>query len=216
MKISPAIKGIITAALMIGIILLIYNIKLFFTNTDGCISDTATSPITVHPNPVVYLKDSVTLILGASITLSPDSLFGNNLSYLWTPSTYLDNPTVLTPVSTADDDITYTLTLTGIGGCTASDQISILVLRPPQPPNAFSPNGDGINDTWAIKYLNRYPEATVDVYDRYGQRVFQSLNYTTPWDGYLKGKPVGIGTYYYIINPKNGLPILSGSVTVLK
>lgn len=193
-----------------------YNIKLFFTNNDGCTSDTATSPITVHPNPVVYLKDSVTLILGASITLSPDSLFGNNLSYLWSPSTYLDNPTVVAPVSTAEDDITYTLTLTGIGGCTASDQISILVLRPPQPPNAFSPNGDGINDTWAIKYLNRYPEATVDVYDRYGQRVFQSLNYTTPWDGYLKGKPVGIGTYYYIINPKNGLPILSGSVTVLK
>ncbi len=194
----------------------LYNIKLFFTNTDGCTSDTATSPITVHPIPKIYLKDRVTLILGASVTLSPDSLFGNNLTYLWSPSTYLNNPTLQDPISTAEDDITYTLTLTGIGSCTASDQISILVLRPPQPPNAFSPNGDGMNDTWVIKYLERYPDATVEIFDRYGQRVFSALNYTTPWDGFIHGKPVATGTYYYIINPKNGLPILSGSVTVIK
>jgi gliding motility-associated-like protein len=143
-------------------------------------------------------------------------LYGNNVSFLWTPATYLDNTTIASPVCAAEDDITYTLQLTGIGGCTASDKIAILVLKPPHPPNAFSPNGDGVNDTWQIKYLDRYPDATVEVYDRYGQLVFQAINYTTPWDGKYKGKYVGIGTYYYIINPKNGRQTISGSVTLLK
>jgi gliding motility-associated-like protein len=156
------------------------------------------------------------LFFGEPIPLIPDSLFGNNLRFLWTPATYLDNPTLANPICSAADDITYTLQLTGEGGCIVSKDIFILVLKPPKAPNAFSPNGDGINDTWKIQYLERYPEATVDVFDRYGQLVYQVINYTTPWDGSFKGKPLPIGTYYYIINPKNGKPTISGSVTILK
>ena len=194
----------------------IYNIQHFFVNADGCMSDTANTLITVHPNPKLYLKDQIRLFYGSSVTLLPDSLFGNNLSYLWTPPNFLSSTSVINPVCTAEDDISYTLKVTGTGGCTASNQISILVLKPPYPPNAFSPNGDGINDSWQIKYLDRYPDATVEVFDRYGQRLYYSLNYTLPWDGTYNGKPLPIGTYYYVINPKSGRSTLSGSVTILK
>jgi gliding motility-associated-like protein len=179
-------------------------------------SDTANTLITVHPNPKLYLKDQIRLFYGSSVTLLPDSLFGNNLSYLWTPPNFLSSTSVINPVCTAEDDISYTLKVTGTGGCTASNQISILVLKPPYPPNAFSPNGDGINDSWQIKYLDRYPDATVEVFDRYGQRLYYSLNYTLPWDGTYNGKPLPIGTYYYVINPKSGRSTLSGAVTILK
>ena len=194
----------------------IVNISMFFNNADGCRSDTATSTLTVFPNPKLFLRSRQNLFFGESIPLIPDSLFGNNLTYLWTPPTYLNDPTLANPICSAPDDITYTLQITGDGGCTTSKDIFILVLKPPKAPNAFSPNGDGINDTWKIQYLERYPEATVDVFDRYGQLVYQSINYSAPWDGKFKGKTLPIGTYYYIVNPKNGKPPISGSVTILK
>lgn len=83
-------------------------------------------------------------------------------------------------------------------------------------PNAFSPNGDGINDTWKIRYLESYPGATVEVYDRYGQLVFRSQGYDKEWDGIYNGQPLPVATYYYIINPKNGRKIVTGSVTIIK
>jgi gliding motility-associated-like protein len=84
-------------------------------------------------------------------------------------------------------------------------------------PNAFTPNGDGINDLWNIKKLTDFPQCLVSVYSRYGSLVFQSRGYFKPWDGTQNGSPVPTGTYYFIINPNAaGLPLLSGYVTVLR
>ena len=86
----------------------------------------------------------------------------------------------------------------------------------PEIPNAFSPNGDGINDVWRIKYLEFYSEATVQIFNRYGQLVYLTTGYNVPWDGNFKGTPLPVGTYYYIINPKNGREIMKGSVTIVR
>jgi gliding motility-associated-like protein len=83
-------------------------------------------------------------------------------------------------------------------------------------PNTFTPNGDKINDTWKILYLESYPGCTVDVYNRYGQRVFNSVGYGREWDGTVNGNPLPIGTYYWIINPKNGRAQMNGSVTIIR
>jgi gliding motility-associated-like protein len=83
-------------------------------------------------------------------------------------------------------------------------------------PNAFSPNGDGVNDTWIITNLSAYPGASVDVFNRYGQPVFHSENYNKPWDGTFNGSPLPMGTYYYIIDPKNNKKKIAGSVTIFK
>ncbi len=83
-------------------------------------------------------------------------------------------------------------------------------------PNAFSPNADGINDTWDIKKLETYPGAEVFVYNRYGQPVFHSNGYNKPWNGTFNNQPLPVGTYYYVIDVKNGLPRLSGWVVVLR
>jgi gliding motility-associated-like protein len=97
-----------------------------------------------------------------------------------------------------------------------TDTIFVKLLLAPIIPNAFSPNGDGINDRWRIQYLESYPGATVDVYDRYGMLVFSSIEYAVDWDGTRNGKDLPIGTYYYIVNPKNGRKIITGSVTIIK
>jgi gliding motility-associated-like protein len=141
---------------------------------------------------------------------------GNGLIYLWTPNVGLDLLNIATPTAAPIDDITYTLTVTSIEGCHASDQVFVKVLRKPIIPNAFSPNGDAVNDTWVIKYLDAYPDCTVDIYDRAGQRVYYSAGYGKPWDGRLNGNALPIGTYYYIINPHNGRKTETGSVTIIR
>ncbi len=101
-------------------------------------------------------------------------------------------------------------------GCVATDEILITVLKPFPIPNVFSPNGDGIHDTWVIPELNKYPDAEVSVFDRTGKRVFFTSGYKTPWDGRYNGQPLPFATYYYIIIPKIIQGVFSGPVTILK
>jgi gliding motility-associated-like protein len=94
--------------------------------------------------------------------------------------------------------------------------VNVSVLQGPVVPNAFSPNGDGVNDQWNIKYLNTYTNCTVEVYNRYGARLFASVGYAVPWDGTYNGAAVPGGVYYYIINPKHGRSTMSGSLTIVR
>ncbi|WP_413670965.1 gliding motility-associated C-terminal domain-containing protein [Mucilaginibacter sp. Mucisp86] len=82
--------------------------------------------------------------------------------------------------------------------------------------NTFSPNGDGINDTWAIKYIEYYPNCTVDIFNRWGARIFSSIGYGRQWDGQLGGSPLPTGTYYYVINLKDKSPVKSGWVAIVR
>ncbi len=83
-------------------------------------------------------------------------------------------------------------------------------MKAPVIPNNFTPNGDGVNDTWDIKYIDSYPGCTVDIFNRYGSHLFTSIGYAKAWDGTYNGAPLPVGTYYYVINPKNGRNRLSG------
>jgi len=192
-----------------------FQVRLFIFNTQGCVSDTITKNMIVHPYPKLDAGNDLFVLEGGTAQLKP-IYFATNASFNWFPTTYLDSPLKANPITTPLDDITYTVRLTGIGGCSVTDDIKITVLRAPLIPNAFSPNGDGINDTWEIKYLESYPGATIEVYDRGGRLVFNSINYPKNWDGTTNGKPLPVATYYYIINPKNGRKIMSGSVTILR
>jgi gliding motility-associated-like protein len=66
-------------------------------------------------------------------------------------------------------------------------------------PNVFSPNGDGINDRWEIAGLRSVTDCHVEIFDRWGQSIYNSNGYSNPWDGTRKGKPLPVATYYYII-----------------
>ena len=114
--------------------------------------------------------------------------------------------------SVSEADLTAFITSTN----TATDGVVVTVLKAPAIPNTFSPNGDGIHDRWEIKYLDTYPGATVEIFNRYGQPVFKSTGYGRPWDGTLNGKPLPAGTYYYIINPKNGRKQIAGFVDIIR
>jgi gliding motility-associated-like protein len=193
-----------------------YNVKLFSVNSFGCNSDTITKPFTVYPYPHVNAGPDRYIVEGGTITLDP-VLFGNDMTYLWTPNLYLiDNTVARVKVNKPLTDMTYRLTVTVRGGCAASDDVFVKLLKFPVIPNTFTPNNDGINDTWRIDYLNTYPNNRVQIFTRTGQLVFESRGYDKPWDGTLKGKPMPIDTYYYIIEPGNGRDPITGYVTILK
>nr|MDA3778688.1 T9SS type B sorting domain-containing protein [Bacteroidales bacterium] len=85
-------------------------------------------------------------------------------------------------------------------------------------PNAFTPNNDFINDRWAISMFDLYPNVIIEVFDRYGKKVFYSEGYeeTKYWDGTYRGKELPMGSYYYIVYLKNGMKRLSGVVSIIR
>jgi gliding motility-associated-like protein len=101
-------------------------------------------------------------------------------------------------------------------GCSATDEVFVKVLLKPVVPNTFTPNGDGYNDVWEIRSLDSYPGCIVEVYSTTGSLVFRSVGYNKPWDGTWNGKQLPAGTYYYVIDPKNGRSKIAGYVTVFK
>ncbi|MDR3694401.1 gliding motility-associated C-terminal domain-containing protein [Mucilaginibacter sp.] len=134
-----------------------------------------------------------------------------------------DQPT-FTTTSLADGSI-VTCILMSKGKCLITPSITsnaiTIALNPVNQciitiPNAFTPNGDGINDLWDVTALQAYPGCTISIYNRYGVLVYNSVNYPKAWDGTLNGKKLSAGTYYYIIDLKNGKRPLAGSVTILR
>lgn len=193
-----------------------YNVSLFIFNSQGCRSTTAIVPVTVNSYPVVDAGPDRFVLEGGSITLQP-TVTGNELHYLWTPNLYFaGSDTIKNPVVNGVNDQTYLLTVTAKGGCKASDAVFVKVLRNPVIPNAFSPNGDGIHDRWVIEFLDTYPGCVVQIYNRYGQMVKRFEGYTDPWDGKINGRDAPIGTYYYIIEPKNGKKPITGFVDIIR
>jgi len=107
------------------------------------------------------------------------------------------------------------LTVTDNNGCQASQTITISShCDDIHIPNAFSPNGDGHNDTWVIAGLEGDPTTTVRVYNRLGSMVFQSQGYATPWNGTYNGSKLPAAVYYYVISTKGTKQVLSGAVTI--
>jgi gliding motility-associated-like protein len=190
-----------------------FNTLYTYTTDKGC-KDTASGSITVWKVTANAGADLI-ILEGNSAGLNP-VVSGDNLSYAWAPPAYLNSSTIKNPVTTPSNDITYSLTVTGNSGCSATDAVDIKVLKAPVIPNAFSPNNDGINDAWNIRYLNTYVNASIEVYNRYGSLVFRSIGYNKPWDGTFNGTALPVGVYYYIIDPKNGRQKMNGSVTILR
>ena len=113
----------------------------------------------------------------------------------------------------------YTVTVTNIVGCIGTDQVLITVTKKLEVVSGFTPNGDGSNDYWELDFIEKYPSAGVEVYNRWGDLVYKSKDgYPEPWDGTYEGEPLPVGTYYYVIDLKDGdFPDpISGPITIVR
>ncbi|WP_162996648.1 gliding motility-associated C-terminal domain-containing protein [Mucilaginibacter celer] len=175
--------------------------------------DSKTITLEVLPSPQAIAGPDKTVFEGKSVVLEAQA--PNAGIYLWTPATGLDDPSKLNPVASPVDDVTYTLKAMSDNGCEpAFASVFVKVFKKVNIPTAFTPNGDGVNDTWNIKALETYPKSELKVFNRNGQTVFTTTGYSKPWNGGYNGYRLPTGTYYYILDLKDGEPIRSGWVFI--
>lgn len=191
-----------------------YDVKLTLVSESGCESAPLSKTVNVF-SPVLSMGGDLIIIEGESVPLNVNAT-GNQLKFKWTPSLGLNSDTVQNPTASPYSDVLYTLTITTKEGCILSDSVAVKVLSAIKAANTFTPNGDGINDVWTIENLDEYPGSEIHIYNRYGIKIFSSIGYPDPWDGRYLGEPLPVGTYYYVIDPKNGRKPISGSITVLR
>ncbi|WPV01114.1 gliding motility-associated C-terminal domain-containing protein [Mucilaginibacter sp. cycad4] len=188
-------------------------------NTNGAANSLAMPNSIVTPASMIITADNKTRSLHSENPLLTVTYNGfvnneNELNLVKKPEVV----TVATPASAAGG---YTISFTSgaespnysftyITGILTVTPSGVVVF------NTFTPNGDGMNDTWAIKYIEYYPNCTVNVFNRWGAKVFSSMGYSQQWDGRLSGNPVPTGTYYYVINLKDGSPPKSGWIAIAR
>jgi len=171
--------------------------------------------INVHPKPVVSAGPDRILLTGSSATLFGKAE-GDNLVYSWSPNSYIDDIKKLTPTVNPPGDIDYTLSASSSFGCTSEDRVHVKVVTGIYVPTAFTPNGDGVNDKWEIPFLDPAFDATVNVYNRYGQLVYHSEGEIISWDGALRGVAQGSGVYVYVITFKQSTLKLNGTLMLIR
>jgi len=177
------------------------------TNFDVNVVSSTAKPVTFTNNPVIFQ--------GSHVLLEPQAT-SDIVNYSWSPAAGLSDPAIKNPMANPSVTTTYTLTVTTAGGCTDSADITVTVIENVIIPNAFTPNGDGINDFWNIAHLSEYPGCSVDVFGRNGQLIYHSIGYSKPWSGTYNGGRLPSGAYYYVIDLKDGRQKLSGEVTIIK
>jgi gliding motility-associated-like protein len=187
---------------------------------NGCVK-TKTVNVSIKPNPVVNAGPDKTIYIGDAVTLQGGGAT-NPLTIAWTPNATLTGANTYTPVAMPGVTTTYTLTVKDNNSCTATDNMVVTVIPDcMKVANAFTPNGDGINELWTVTNNggNCVSQVKVKVYNRYGGLVYQNDNYQNNWDGKYNGKPVTDGTYYYVVTYTviNGNPLtVKGDVTILR
>lgn len=171
--------------------------------------------VQVHTIPTINAGPDKNVIAGSPATLDA-TVDRGNLQYLWQPDNYINDITLLTPTVSPLQNITYTLTATSQYGCAATDMVQVNILKGLFIPTAFTPNSDGKNDTWKISFPDPGADATVQVFNRYGQLVYSAPGNAIQWDGKYLGVRQPPSVYVYMISFKTGKLGLKGTVTILR
>ncbi len=168
------------------------------TVSDGCSSDTASTTIWVLPAPPAFARPDTSVLRGEIVALQASG----GISYAWFPPEGLSDPTSPFPLASPDQTTLYTVWVTGENGCGASATALVEILprcKGYAAPNVFTPDGDGLNDLFRPRRLGDERLIALEVYNRWGQRVFATAEDGAGWDGTFRGIPQPLGAYLYIL-----------------
>lgn len=191
------------------------------TDANNC---TASDSVTINlvPMPLVDLGEDKLVYEGQNVGIFANINLGTATggTYNWMPDTLLTCSNCQNPVAYAADTITYVLIYTDNYGCSGTDDIVINVLPVGDIfwPNAFSPNGDGNNDVF-LPYGSGVKQIKWGMYNRWGEKVFESNNFFYGCDGTYKGAPLPAGVYVYtadIVMMNDVTRKFKGSVTLIR
>ena len=205
----------------------------FTYNTAGSVSMKLNVTSTYCPN----LKDSITKVIAIESPIPGkrlplvDGVIGDdtklqarifpNSKYTWSPATGLSDITINNPIAKLSAEQQYSITMLAPSGCTTIDTLLVRVFKDFTVfvPNVFSPNGDGQNDKLYVNLVGVKEFRLYRIFNRAGQKVFETTNPAEGWDGTINGIPQPLDTYVWMVEAvsKYGAPIReNGLVTILR
>ncbi|MCF8295043.1 MAG: gliding motility-associated C-terminal domain-containing protein, partial [Bacteroidales bacterium] len=184
-----------------------------------CSADSDTVSIFVQPAPIVTVSNDTSIFDDETVQL--EASFNSDYQYVWSPATFLDNSTSNRPIADPETSTIFYLTVTDSLGCTNQYSISIEVNIRPLPDliihDVFTPNGDGVNETFYIENIERYEYSLLQVFNRDGLKVFEQTHYQNDWDGRYKDTPLPAHTYFFILIPnEEGKEPVHSTVTIIR
>jgi len=173
----------------------------------------------IEPIPVISLYPTDTIIKVGQQVWFTAAVSGTNYSFQWEPADKLEDPSLLSPSTIhLTDSVRYRLTVTSDKQCITTITAIVKVGTPLVMPNAFTPNGDGVNEVFRIRSTVSIKLSEFSIFDRWGNRVFSTRKAGEGWDGTFRGNPAVAGTYVYIIKgtTEKGNVLLKGTVLLIR
>jgi gliding motility-associated-like protein len=190
-------------------------VELTYDDVCGNSNTIVSNQLTIVANPIVNAGVDVSIVTGGSVQLSGSSSIVG--IYDWSPSLSLNDPTILNPIASPLVATEYVLTVTSPLGCKSSDAVLVSITDQSFViDNSFTPNDDGINDTWVIHDLELYPDLRMNIYNRWGNLLYEQVNTYTPWDALFNGEQLPSETYFYVLDLGNGQEVIKGTVTIVR
>ena len=195
------------------------NYSLTVTDGNGCSSTESYTVVATGSLSIVATPVSTTIQEGESVQLSA----AGGTSYSWTPSNGLSCTDCANPIATPSSTTIYTVTGTDASGCIGTDNVTIVIqviCGEVYAPTVFSPNGSGpdVNNTQCV-YGTCISELSYAIYNRWGEKVFETTDPLVCWDGTYKGKPMNSGVFAYklVVTLFDGTTVEeSGNLTLIR
>ncbi|MDI1353505.1 MAG: PKD domain-containing protein [bacterium] len=201
----------------------IYNISHRVSTDKGCTA-VISKTLEITPRPVarfIYLSNAQ-VGLGATVQFRDTSSYA--VTWIWSFGNG-DSSRVQHPSYYYKENGKYPvkLTVTDRFACPSSYSLEVKIATIVTEivklvPNVITPNGDGKNDVWRLDFIDVFfPKAEIEIFNRWGEKMFRSVGYSNAWDGTYKGEPLPVGAYFYMINLNDGeTPVIKGSITLVK
>ncbi|MDR2979972.1 MAG: gliding motility-associated C-terminal domain-containing protein [Bacteroidales bacterium] len=195
-------------------------------NEHGCrLRDTTVAMVfeDLFYNGLEAWANTNSIIQGDTVILY-STLYPNNFTYQWIPTIRVSNSNAHTTMAKPEQSTTYTVIASDINGCQRSDTVFIFVeeisCRDPHVyvPNAFTPNHDGLNDVLRVR-SNIVDHVLFTIYNRWGEKIFESTRLEDGWDGTWKGQDAPAGVYDYYMEVRcigNRTYTTKGNVTLIR
>jgi gliding motility-associated-like protein len=197
--------------------------SLTVTDNGNCSATTTAQIVEPGPVEVTVVPNPTETSLGNPVQLNISTNQSGTINYSWIPATGLSCSNCDNPIFDGINTVTYTVNVSTSNGCSGSSQITATVIPDYTVyiPNAFSPNNDGGNDYWQVYgNIKAVKQFSIMVFNRWGEKVYETEDVNFKWDGFASGKQVPAGVYVYSVKyifiDNHTDTNYKGSLTILK
>lgn len=162
--------------------------QLIAYDVNGC-ADTDDVAVFLYPDPIIDAGEDEIMVLGGFTELNATG----GVSYVWAPAESLSDPNISNPTAFPEDTTIYVVTGTDLNGCIGTDTVIIFVIEESDitTPNAFTPNGDGLNDSYKPSFMGLGTITDFSIYNRWGALLYFTADPSVGWDGNYNGIRTG-------------------------